>query len=59
VPVGFDSVVIACAGAHRAEAFAACAWLMDEIKRVVPIWKTEASRGHPASGRKRRRAPPK
>jgi molybdopterin synthase catalytic subunit len=24
---------------HRAEAFAACQWLIDEMKRVVPIWK--------------------
>lgn len=41
VPVGADSVVIACAAAHRSEAFAACAWAMDEVKRIVPIWKTE------------------
>ncbi len=24
---------------HGAEAFAACQWLIDEMKRVVPIWK--------------------
>ncbi len=24
---------------HRGEAFAACQWLVDEMKRVVPIWK--------------------
>jgi molybdopterin synthase catalytic subunit len=24
---------------HRKEAFAACQWLIDEMKRVVPIWK--------------------
>jgi len=24
---------------HRGEAFAACQWLTDEMKRVVPIWK--------------------
>jgi molybdopterin synthase catalytic subunit len=24
---------------HRGEAFAACRWLIDEMKRVVPIWK--------------------
>ncbi len=24
---------------HREEAFAACQWLIDELKRVVPIWK--------------------
>src|SRR3989442_15975473 len=42
VPVGGDSVVIACAAAHRSEAFAACSWVMEEVKRIVPIWKTEA-----------------
>lgn len=44
VPVGGDSVVIACAAAHRREAFAACAWVMDEVKRIVPIWKSEPPR---------------
>jgi molybdopterin synthase catalytic subunit len=24
---------------HRSEAFSACQWLIDEMKRVVPIWK--------------------
>ena len=24
---------------HRGEAFAACQWLIDELKRAVPIWK--------------------
>ncbi len=43
VAVGGDSVAIACASVHRAEAFAACAWVMDEVKRVVPIWKTEVA----------------
>lgn len=42
VPVGGDSVVVACSAGHRGEAFAACAWAMDEVKRVVPIWKAEA-----------------
>jgi len=41
VPVGGDSVAIACAAAHRREAFGACAWAMDEVKRIVPIWKSE------------------
>ncbi len=41
VPVGGDSVAIACAAAHRREAFDACAWAMDEVKRIVPIWKSE------------------
>src|SRR6266446_1781185 len=25
---------------HRGEAFSACQWLIDEMKRLVPIWKT-------------------
>ncbi len=41
VPLGGDSVAIACAAAHRGAAFDACAWIMDEVKRVVPIWKSE------------------
>jgi len=28
---------------HRGEAFAACQWLIDEMKRVVPIWKKPIS----------------
>jgi molybdopterin synthase catalytic subunit len=41
VPVGEASVVIAVSSAHRAEAFEACRFLIDELKRVVPIWKRE------------------
>lgn len=40
VPLGGDSVAVACAAAHRHEAFEACAWVMDEVKRMVPIWKS-------------------
>ena len=40
VPLGGDSVAVACAAAHRREAFEACAWVMDEVKRIVPIWKS-------------------
>jgi molybdopterin synthase catalytic subunit len=49
VPVGGDSVAIACAAAHRREAFDACSWAMDEVKRVVPIWKSEPPRRTPRS----------
>ena len=28
---------------HRGEAFAACQWLIDEMKRTVPIWKKPVS----------------
>ena len=40
VPLGGDSVAVACAAAPRREAFEACAWVMDEVKRLVPIWKS-------------------
>jgi molybdopterin synthase catalytic subunit len=53
VAVGGDSVAIACASVHRAEAFAACAWAMDEVKRIVPIWKTEVA-DRKDRGRRRR-----
>lgn len=39
--VGDDAVVIAVAAAHRAEAFAACRFLIDRLKQIVPIWKKE------------------
>lgn len=41
VPVGEASVVIAVSSAHRDEAFRACRFVIDELKRVVPIWKRE------------------
>lgn len=39
--VGEPTVVIACAAPHRADALEACRWMIDEIKREVPIWKKE------------------
>jgi len=41
VPLGEDSVAVAASSPHRAEAFAAASWVMDEVKRIVPIWKSE------------------
>jgi molybdopterin synthase catalytic subunit len=41
VMVGEPSVVIAVSTPHRAEAFAACHWLIDELKKDVAIWKKE------------------
>ncbi len=41
VPIGEPSIVIAVACGHRAEAFAACRFLIDELKQRVPIWKKE------------------
>lgn len=39
--IGDVAVVIAAAHAHRAAAFEACRYAIDEIKRRVPIWKAE------------------
>jgi len=39
--VGENIVLIAVAAPHRKEAFDACEWLIDELKKVVPIWKSE------------------
>jgi len=41
VPVGEASVMIAVACGHRAEAFEACRWLIDRLKKDVPIWKKD------------------
>ena len=39
---GGDNIVFIAAGAeHRGPAFAACRWLIDELKERVPIWKKE------------------
>ncbi len=39
--VGETSVFLAVASAHRAQAFDACRWLIDTLKKTVPIWKKE------------------
>ena len=41
VEIGETSVLIAVASAHRAAAFDACRWIIDTLKRTVPIWKKE------------------
>lgn len=41
VAVGEPSVVIAVASPHRDRAFAACRFLIDELKASLPIWKKE------------------
>ena len=40
--IGEAAVAIAVAGDHRDEAFAACRYVIEELKRRVPIWKREA-----------------
>ncbi len=39
VKVNEASLWVEIIAPHRGEAFAACQWLIDEMKRVVPIWK--------------------
>jgi len=39
--IGEASVAIVVAAAHRGPAFDACRWLIDTLKRTVPIWKKE------------------
>jgi molybdopterin synthase catalytic subunit len=37
-----ENIVLVVAGAeHRKEAFEACRWCIDELKRIAPIWKKE------------------
>ena len=39
--IGETSVAIVVASAHRVAAFEACRWLIDTLKRTVPVWKKE------------------
>src|SRR5262249_31162006 len=65
VAIGEASVGVAVSGGHRREAFAACHWLIDQVKTRVPIWKKEHFRGgavwigtpDDARARRGRRAP--
>ncbi|HEV2295832.1 MAG TPA: molybdenum cofactor biosynthesis protein MoaE [Tepidisphaeraceae bacterium] len=41
VALGEPSVMIAVSTPHRADAFAACRWLIDMLKKDVAIWKKE------------------
>jgi molybdopterin synthase catalytic subunit/molybdopterin converting factor small subunit len=39
--IGETSVLIIVASAHRAQAYEASRWLIDTLKKTVPIWKKE------------------
>jgi len=41
IPVGEASIAIAAAAPHRAEAFAACRFVIEEVKKRLPVWKKE------------------
>jgi len=40
--IGEPAVAIAVGSGHRAEAFEACRFVIEELKRRVPIWKRES-----------------
>src|SRR5260370_10236679 len=41
VEIAETSVLIVVAAAHRGAAFEACRWIIDTLKKTVPIWKKE------------------
>ena len=43
--VGEASVAIAAASPHRANAFAACRYVIERVKQIAPIWKREFFEG--------------
>jgi molybdopterin synthase catalytic subunit len=45
VSIGEPSVIIAVSAAHRREAFEACRFAIEELKKSVPIWKKEVFDG--------------
>jgi molybdopterin synthase catalytic subunit len=41
IPAGEASIGIAAAAPHREEAFSACRFIIEEVKKRLPIWKKE------------------
>src|SRR5438046_5770934 len=41
IPAGEASIAIVTAAPHRAQAFEACRYVIEEVKRRVPVWKKE------------------
>ena len=41
VPISEASVAVGCSSPHRPDTFAALQWIMDMLKKEVPIWKRE------------------
>ncbi|MEO6057128.1 MAG: molybdenum cofactor biosynthesis protein MoaE [Gemmatimonadales bacterium] len=39
--IGEAAVAVVAASAHREDAFAACRYVIEEVKRRVPVWKRE------------------
>ena len=43
--IGEASIIIVAASPHRSEAFAACRYVIERVKQIVPIWKHEHFEG--------------
>jgi molybdopterin synthase catalytic subunit len=43
IPIGDPIVLIVVGAQHRKEAFEACAWCIDTLKKITPIWKKETT----------------
>ena len=43
IPLGGNIVLIVVGAEHRAEAFRACRWCIDQLKAITPIWKKEVT----------------
>lgn len=43
IDIGENIVLIVAAAEHRKEAFQACEFAIDELKRITPIWKKETT----------------
>ncbi|HTM02010.1 MAG TPA: molybdenum cofactor biosynthesis protein MoaE [Vicinamibacterales bacterium] len=43
--IGEASIIIVAASPHRADAFAACRYVIERVKQIVPIWKHEHFEG--------------
>jgi molybdopterin synthase catalytic subunit len=41
IPAGEASIAIVAAAPHRAAAFEACRFVIEEVKRRIPVWKKE------------------
>ena len=41
IEIGENIVLIVVGAEHRADAFKACRWCIDELKQITPIWKLE------------------
>ena len=41
IEIGDNIVLVVVAAQHRKDAFKACEWCIDELKRITPIWKRE------------------